>query len=72
MDVTLERFGIDQLPHEDQWELLGLLWDNLTAMTPPVPDWHRRILQARLADADQNPDDVIPVAETKARLLGEQ
>ena len=72
MSVTLERFGIDQLPQDDRWELLGLIWDSLTEKFPPIPDWHWPILQARLADAAANPDDVIPWEDVKARLLGEK
>lgn len=69
MPVTLERFGIDQLPPEERWELLGLLWDSL-ADPPPMPAWHREVLQARLAAANKNPADVVPWEEAKARLLG--
>lgn len=70
MPVTLERFGLDRLPPEDRWELLGLIWDSLAEAPPPVPEWHVPILKARLVDADANPDDVVPWNEAKARLLG--
>lgn len=72
MAITLEQYGIDRLSREDRWELLGLLWDSLPEPTPPIPEWHRQLLAQRRAKADASPEDVVSLAEVKARLLGSQ
>ena len=70
MPITLEQYGIDRLSREDRLELLGLLWDSLPAPAPPIPEWHRVLLAQRRATADANPEDVVSLAEVRARLLG--
>ena len=70
MSVTLEQFGLDQLPREQRLELMELLWDSLGGGTFTPPDWHLRILEQRRAAADANPAAGVPWDEFKAHWLG--
>lgn len=38
---------------------------------PSVPDWHWPILEARLKDMEDNPDDWVSWEELRAELLGD-
>lgn len=71
MAVTLEQFGLDQLPADDRLELVGLLWDSLGDGQFTPPEWHVRELESRIAEADANPDAAIPWGEFKVKWLGE-
>lgn len=56
MNLTLEQFGIDRLSPQQRWELIGLIWDSLSADAPfAPPDWHLRELEQRIAAADADP-----------------
>ncbi len=70
MPVTLEQYGLDQLSMEDRWELLELLESSLNQAPTPIPEWHLRILEERIAVADANPGAGIPLEEFKAKFLG--
>ena len=72
MVVTLEQFGIERLTVEQRLELVGLIWDSVTAggVPSPIPEWHRRELERRIAAADADPGAALPWAEVRARLLG--
>lgn len=72
MAVTMEEFGIDRLTVDQRLELLGLIWDSVTAggVPTPIPDWHRRELDRRIAAADADPGAARPWADVRARLLG--
>ena len=73
MSLTLEQFGIDQLSNEQRLELIELLWDSIPN-TPPFspPDWHLKLLDERLAEADANPENVISMEELEAKLFKKQ
>ncbi len=71
MAVTLEHFGIDRLPADERWELLGLLWDSLSEGPIAVPQSHIDVLERRIEAAERTPDDVISLAEARKQLLGE-
>ncbi len=68
--VTLEQFGLDQLPPEQRLELLELLWDSLGKGTFTPPEWHLRTLEQRRQAAEANPSAGVPWDEFKARWLG--
>jgi putative addiction module component (TIGR02574 family) len=55
---------------EQRLELIGELWDSIPDSLEelPVPEWHRRELERRLAAADADPDAAIPWEEVKTRL----
>jgi putative addiction module component (TIGR02574 family) len=69
MSVTLEQFGLNDLPPEDRLTLLELLWDSLDEGTLSPPEWHLRELERRRAAAEANPGAGVPWAEFKARWL---
>jgi putative addiction module component (TIGR02574 family) len=70
MNATLERIGIEQLSTPERLELIGLIWDSITEQEAqlPIPEWHQRELDRRIAAADANPGLGIPLTEMKARL----
>ncbi len=63
--------GFDELNIDEQIAYIQALWDRIAAKEDvvPVPDWHREILDERLADVDANPDAGRPWEEVKADLL---
>lgn len=71
MAITLEQFGLDRLPPGERLELLGLIWDSLTATgaATPIPEWHREELHRRVAEADADPDGGVPWEVVRAELL---
>ncbi len=62
--------GFDELPVEEQIEYVSFLWERITAAPErvPVPQWHARVLEERLRDIKENPDDESPWDEVEARL----
>ena len=73
MPTTMETLGIDQLNPEDQLELIGEIWDSLTAQSSyRIPESHKQELDRRLADADANPDQTEPWETVRARLWSNQ
>jgi len=63
--------GFDDLNIDEQIEYVQALWDRIAAKPDavPVPDWHREILDERLADLEANPDAGRSWEEVKADLL---
>ena len=55
---------------DQRLELIGELWDSIPDSIDalPVPDWHRKELEKRIASADAHPDDGVPWEEVKRRL----
>lgn len=70
MSLTLEQLGIGEMSVPERMELIGMIWDSITdaEVDVPLPEWHRRELERRLAASDANPDDVVPWEEVQARL----
>jgi len=57
--VPIPPPGFDELSAEDKIDYVQSLWDRLSA-TPekiPVPDWHKQIVNERLAAYRANPDE---------------
>ena len=50
--------GFDDLPVEDQIDYVQSLWDRIAAKPDqvPVPEWHRQVLDKRLAAHEANPE----------------
>ena len=63
--------GFDELKIDEQIEYVQALWDRIAAKEDlvAVPNWHREILDERLADLQANPDAGRPWEEVKADLL---
>jgi putative addiction module component (TIGR02574 family) len=71
MCPNLTELGIDRLSVADRLELIGQIWDTLPPDAEiPIPDWHIRELEKRLAAADADPGAAIPWETVKARLTG--
>jgi putative addiction module component (TIGR02574 family) len=70
MSLTLEQFGIDQLSPDQRMELISLIWDSLPDNAPLTPpDWHLKLFDERLAEADANPGNVVPWEVVKETLF---
>lgn len=59
-----------RLPAEQRLQLVAAIWDSLAASPAevPVPEWHRELLDARLADPEERATRTW--AEVRARALG--
>ena len=70
MSPSLDELGFGELSVPERLELIGRIWDTLLSDADlPLPDWHVRELEQRLAAADADPDAAIPWETVKARLL---
>ena len=49
-------------------ELIGVVWETLSLSEVPVSTEEKVLLDARLADMEQNPDDQSPWSEVQVRL----
>lgn len=52
----------------DRLELIGAVWDTLPSADAPVTELVKALLDARLANVKNNPQDQSPWSEVKARL----
>ena len=70
MNHSLESLGISRLSVDERLELIGAIWDSIanSEPQPQLPDWHRNILNERLAQAEQNPDASIRWEDLKTEL----
>ena len=70
--MALPPAGFDELNINEQIEYVQALWDRIAAKDDrvPVPDWHREILNERLADLEANPDAGRRWADVRADLFG--
>jgi putative addiction module component (TIGR02574 family) len=70
MAQPLPELDIDRLTVTQRLELIGQLWDSIADSVDelPVPEWHRRELDQRLASADASPHAAIPWEQARARL----
>lgn len=59
---------VSRLSPADRLELIAKVWDTLSLDDLPVTDAERRLLDARLAEMERNPDDQSSWPEVKARL----
>ena len=62
--------GFDDLPAEDQIEYVQSLWDRIAAKPDqvPVPEWHRQVLDERLAAHEANPEAARPWEEVRDEI----
>ena len=52
----------------DRMELIGALWETLSPSDVPVSEEEKALLDALLADMEQNPGDQSPWSEVQVRL----
>lgn len=71
MSPTLQDLGIDQLSLKDRLTLAEAIWESVAAeqAAAPLSEAKRRELACRVADADANPDDVVPWEVVQAQAL---
>ena len=72
MSPSLQELGIDRLSAPDRIDLIAAIWDSLADDLEglPVPEWHRQLLERRLAECEANPGAGASWEEVKARLRG--
>ena len=63
--------GFDDLSVDEQLDYVQSLWDRIAAQPEslPVPDWHRRVLEDRLAAHQADPGNVVPWEDVREDLL---
>jgi putative addiction module component (TIGR02574 family) len=59
---------VSNLSPADRLELIGKVWDTLSAEDIQVTEAERQMLDARLADMEAHPEDQRPWPDVKARL----
>jgi len=59
---------VTSLSTADRLEFIAAVWDTLSPDDLPVTQAERLLLDARLADMENSPDDQSPWPEAKARL----
>ena len=59
---------VKSLPPAERLELIGAVWESLDLTELPVTEAEKTLLDARIKDEIQNPGDVSPWPEVKARL----
>lgn len=65
-DVLISQ--VRTLSVAERIELIGVVWETLSPSEIPVSTEEKVLLDARLADMEQNPDDQSPWSEVQARL----
>lgn len=70
MAESLAAVTIKQLSVAERLDLISELWDSIPDSLDelPIPEWHRKELERRLAAADADPDAAIPWEEVRQRL----
>lgn len=71
--VPIPPPGFDALSADEKIRYLQDLWDYIAAdiAKVPVPDWHRRVLDQRLAEYQADPNEGEPWPQVRDRLLEE-
>ena len=65
-DVLISQ--VRSLSIAERIELIGVVWETLSLSEVPVSTEEKVLLDARLADMEQNPDDQSPWSEVQVRL----
>ena len=65
-DVLISQ--VRSLSIAERIELIRVVWETLSLSEVPVSTEEKVLLDARLADMEQNPDDQSPWSEVQARL----
>jgi putative addiction module component (TIGR02574 family) len=64
------RAELLELSADERLQLLEDVWETLDHPrdTEPVPEWHKRILDERLRELEENPEEGISLEEVMARV----
>ena len=65
-DVLISQ--VRSLSIAERIELIGVVWETLSLSEVPLSTEDKVLLDARLADMEQNPDDQSPWSEVQVRL----
>jgi len=65
-DVLISQ--VRTLSVAERIELIGVVWETLSPSEVPVSAEEKVLLDAHLADVEQNPEDQSPWSEVQARL----
>ena len=66
---SLTETDIQGMTVSQRLDLIGQLWDSIPdSEEVPMPEWHRKELERRLADAGSSPERALPWEQVKARL----
>jgi len=57
-----------QLSVSERLQLVEELWDSIDDEQIPIPEWHLKELERRLADLEAHPEASIPWEEVRERL----
>lgn len=70
MAISLKSLGIERLGIEERLTLIEELWDSIAADSTAVPltQAQRAELDQRIAEHEENPNDVVPWEEVKAAI----
>lgn len=62
--------GFDDLSVDEQLDYVSSLWDRITFHPEhvPVPDWHWKIIEDRLAADEANPEAILSFEEVRQDL----
>ena len=62
--------GFDDLPVEDQIDYVQSLWNRIAAKPDqvPVPEWHKQVLDERLAAHSASPQPAKPWGEVRDEI----
>jgi putative addiction module component (TIGR02574 family) len=61
--------GFEQLSVDEKIEYVESLWEQIIESSPvPIPDWHRELLEERLASYRTSPTEGAPWSEVRAEL----
>jgi putative addiction module component (TIGR02574 family) len=60
---------LGRLTAVDKLTLIGQLWDSIPEAEIPVPEFHQRIIDERLAEIDANPGEGWSLEELKANSI---
>ena len=68
--LTIPPPGFEQLTIEEQIDYVQTLWNAIAAKPEQVevPDWHRKVLDERLAGYEQDPDEGTSWEDFQAEL----
>jgi len=74
MAPTMKELGIDRLSVTDRLTLVQEIWDSIADTPDPFPltDAQKQLLDRRLADLEENPNNVLTWEEIKARVRGQR
>ena len=69
MSGAMKKLGIDRLNVEQRLSLIEEIWESLEERSVPLTDVQRTELEARIADHEANPLDVLSLEDVRKSVL---